>query len=340
MLHAKPSEQFRDHALLRRAAEWSANLALADLTPERLLAISREHDSDFATAIAYQTLRRDPANKEAIRAIEQLWSEPTFPQVQKKASFALIPNVGYSLDEVSRAAGDQILAAAAQFGFETFVIPTQTSGTLASNALIICETLRQRRDDIIVLASISKGSADLKAAFARKDAEVTFSRVAAWINFCGLLDGMPLVNLTLERDDPNMRAQIVEWFGKYGDRSVLDTLESLRECGRGPGRPLGEPLLLPPQILPVHVVGFPRKRDFFFAHAKIFHELTLEFGPNDGFALISDLINKPGLIFPVWRSDHYIDRVIDAGRLSAAIIAAVCRWIDITESDLPAPQAV
>src|SRR5205814_7676611 len=76
-------------------------------------------------------------------------------------------------------------------GAQTAVIPLPNLGTLHNNAQQIREWLSQRDDERIILVSLSKGSADVRAALAEPAA---FARAVAWVNVSGALDGSPLVD--------------------------------------------------------------------------------------------------------------------------------------------------
>jgi hypothetical protein len=232
--------------------------------------------------------------------------------------------LGYAVDQKSQQAGALMMDAAKKLGLQPFVVPLDPRGDLNSNARVVCDTLTQRSEERIILVSISKGSADLKVAFAQRDAPVVFRRVVAWINACGLLDGTLVVNTLLDQRNPQIEAQILNWFRRRGESYVQHVIEAMRECGHGPGRPLDFPLAIPPHVSAYHVAAFPLERHFLYDHARFLNQILLQFGPNDGFALLADLLNKPGIVFPIWGSDHYIDQSVNLERLVRALLRVIC----------------
>src|SRR5258708_24757377 len=81
----------------------------------------------------------------------------------------------------------------------TGVIPIASRGTLKQNARIICDWLLEHTDQPVILASLSKGGADVKMALAEPDAAGAFKNVAAWVNLCGILYSTPMAEWLLSR---------------------------------------------------------------------------------------------------------------------------------------------
>ncbi|MEX0678901.1 MAG: hypothetical protein WD063_17635 [Pirellulales bacterium] len=314
-----------EQELLGRAASYCEQISLKELTEERLLGLAKEQGSDFATAVAYQSVCRDPAHAQAIARLERLLSTTeAAPRVDGRASFGLIPNLGYFLDNRPQRAGSLMFDVAKSFGFDTFIVPTPHTGNLQANARLICDTLSHRADDRIVLVSISKGSSDLKIAFDEPSAGEAFRKVVAWINICGLLDGTAVVNLLLDHRDAETEAQILGWFRGRGEDYVHLLIDALHDCGRGPDRPLGGALNVPPDIRQYHIAAFPLERHIEFEHMKFLNQVLLQLGPNDGYALLADLLNKPGVILPFWGSDHYVYQAVDLPRIVAGLLRLIC----------------
>jgi hypothetical protein len=82
----------------------------------------------------------------------------------------------------------------------------------------------------------------------------------------------------------------------------------LRELDHGAGQPLSFDFNVPPWMRVVHVVGLPLSCHLRTKRARRGHRRLAGLGPNDGGGiLLGDLCRLPGLIYPVWGADHYLE---------------------------------
>jgi hypothetical protein len=137
-----------------------------------------------------------------------------------------------------------------------------------------------------VLFSASKGGADVQAALGKDPALA--SRVAAWIDLVGLLEGTPLT-------DPGVAE---------AERTALglpeETARSISRRARQ-----AERAVLPPRLIVVHLAGFPETSTITPAARPGFERLR-GLGPNDGFLLLDAFLRAPGRVLVLPDADHYL----------------------------------
>jgi hypothetical protein len=136
-----------------------------------------------------------------------------------------------------------------------------------------------------VLFSASKGGADVEAAFARDP--VLATRVAAWIDLVGLLEGTPLT-------EPGVAEAERTALG-LPEATATSISCGVRAAHRG---------VVPPRVIVVHLAGFPTVATI-SPPARAGFERLRPLGPNDGFLLLDGFLRAPGRVL-VLPADHYL----------------------------------
>jgi hypothetical protein len=303
-----PLDRLTDYEtdLLQRARAWSGQPTLAAVNHEALRKLTRQQGVDFATAVLYDRLRRAPEHEAFIKRLE---SPCPPPKARRDLLVAVVPGYLYRERSHTGADGAIVLEHAQRLGYRTVTVPLPSRGGVRSNARLLGEWLDQQTEDAIVLASISKGGAEVKLVLANPGAERRFRKVRAWVNLCGLLSGTPLVSWLLARPLRRWLVRFQFWLRRY-DFAVLDELR------HGPGELLSEPLRVPEHLEVIHLQGFPLRQHFSSSLAARGHRRISPLGPNDsGCVLLGDLVGLPGRIYPVWGCDHYLRPRWDVGVL-------------------------
>src|SRR5581483_1217551 len=207
------------------------------------------------------------------------------------ATVVIVPGAFYREFPHTGADGRVVRAEAEALGFATDLVPLVSFGSLRTNARILCDWLARDRRDNLILASLSKGGADVKVALAQPGAAEAFRKVAFWVNLSGLLRGTPLAGWVLAS---RLRAWwfrlLFRWRGY--DFSVIPDL------AYGPGTPLDTPLRLPDHLRAIHVVGFPLARHLSNRLARRCYKRIRPLGPNDGAGIIlADVCRLPGAVY-------------------------------------------
>jgi hypothetical protein len=322
-----------DGDLLARVAEWPQLTSWTELTQPVLARLAAERGTDFATALLYDRLRRSPEHGPFIRRVDDLVARPPHFPGTIDVLLAVAPGAYYH--ELPRAGGDGRLLreSAAAYGCRTAVIPTRSMGTVAENGRIIRDWLGERSHERILLASLSKGAADIKAALTLPGAAAAFRSVAAWLNLSGLPNGTPIANWLFERKLATLFYRAAFWW-KGLDLGVL------RQTEWGPGSVLDFPLHLPPHVKLVSVVGFPLRRHLSSKALRRYHGRLAPRGPNDGLLLLADPCALPGLVYPVWGADHNLRPAWDVrsmvGALAFDLAETLHLWADEREDSGPA----
>ncbi|HEY2953170.1 MAG TPA: hypothetical protein VGK40_11330, partial [Verrucomicrobiae bacterium] len=159
-----------ERALLERAAGWPEHPSVIDLTADTLRQITQREGVDFATALLFDRFQKAPAHAAFVQRINRLrqFSSPSGPTL--KARVVIVPAALYVERPELGGDGRLVREVAASFGLETDLIRLVSFGSVANNARLVREWLKEHSGQRIVLVSLSKGGADLKLALSAPDA--------------------------------------------------------------------------------------------------------------------------------------------------------------------------
>jgi hypothetical protein len=273
---------------------------------------------DEATERLYRSVVESPLHGPFIRRVDELCVEdaPAVPAAwSRDAVLAIVPGASYKENPRSGADGRLVREQAERLGCPTELVPLATTGTLKENARILLDWLAAQPERPVILASLSKGGPDVKAALAEPDAERAFRNVAAWVSLCGILDGTPVADWLLS-GSPG--AVLIRLFHRLRGQST----DFLRELRYRPGIPLH----LPEHVRLISIVGFPLREHLTNRAARRCHSRLAPLGPNDGGLILADVCALPGLLYPIWGADHYLQPKRDV----RALVRAVLRYLDET----------
>jgi hypothetical protein len=304
-----------EHALLNRAANWPG-CSWAELTPDAVRRLTRREGIDFATALLFHRARCSETHGPFIRRLEAMPEWPVGDWV-RDTTVGIVPGAFYVEHPETGADGSLILEQAARLGCHTARVPVRSFGTLRENARILSEWLVRQPERPLILVSLSKGGAEVKWALQEPNAARTFRHVVAWVNVSGLIRGTAIVNWLFRRPWRALLVRLMLWY--QGHR-----FDVLRDLEYGKGGPLDCELVLPRDLLAVHLFGFPPAHRLSGPLARRGHRRLTPLGPNDGGAnLLTDLLGLPGLIYPVWGADHYLRPNWDVGALIRRLLCFV-----------------
>lgn len=280
---------------------------------------------DAATAWLYERVVESPRHGPFIRRIAELCARPVPTPWSREAVLAIVPGASYRENPESGADGRLVREEAERLGCPTDLIPIATTGTVRENARTLCDWLARHRERPVILASLSKGGPDVKLALAEPDAARAFGHVAAWISLCGILDGTPLADWLLSWSPLPVLLRL--FYRLRGQSPAF--LRDLQYFPGGPGGPGGladVPLRLPEHLRLVSVVGFPLREHLTRRASRRCHRRLAPLGPNDGGLLLADVCALPGLLYPVWGADHYLQPKSDV----RALVRAILQYLDET----------
>jgi hypothetical protein len=309
-----------EQELRLRAARWPKYLCCQELTTETLRGIAAREGSDFATMVLHDRLLNSAEHGPFIRKVA---ASAELEAPPPGTLLAIVPGACYREYPQTGADGRRLREDAERHGWTAEVVPIPSFGSLSNNARMISGWLCGRPEKKVVLVSLSKGSADVRAALARADATDAFRTVAVWISLSGIVFGSALAGWFLHRRFWRMVLKLICWRHGY----AMATVEELE---RRPGGPLDDEMVLPPGLRVIHVIGFPRACHLRSRRARLGQRRLAPLGPNDGGSImLGDLCRLPGLIYPVLGADHYLEPAWDIRPLIRRILRVA------TEADVP-----
>ncbi len=282
-------------------------------TAGKIQEIATREGMDAATTQLYQSVLESPQHGPFVRRIDEIRKRTGPRRWQAEAPLIIVPGAFYRENPRSGADGRILREQAERLRCPTGIIPIASRGTLKQNARIICDWLLEHQDQPVILASLSKGGADVKMALAEPDAAVAFRNVGAWVNLCGILNGTPMAEWLRSR---NLAALLNRLYYTLRGQG----LGFLRDLGYGPGWPLDFELQLPQHIRMITIAGFPLREHLSNALARRCHRRLAHLGPNDGSLVLADVCALPGLIYPIWGADHYLRPQTDVRQLVLAVL--------------------
>lgn len=305
-----------DADLLTRAALWDAAPSdFRSLTNARLGEIARTEGLDFATALVYDRTLRAAANATFVSQVAATDSAA----VELPELIAVVPGAFHREHRDTGADGARVVQIAHELGCAAELIPVKSFGRIDDHARIITAWLTSRPERRIMLISLSKGSADVKRALAGSEAGRAFAHVTAWISFSGIVQGTPLIAW--------LRARPLRWWGVH----LLLWLRfqrgrTLDDLSHGPGAPLADWPALPAHLRMVHIYGVPLRHHLAHPWAPRAYDRLALIGPNDGGSVVlGDLAGLPGIVFPLWGTDHYLQPSWDMTPLLRKVVLAALR---------------
>jgi hypothetical protein len=275
--------------------------------------IAAREGVDAATNRLYRGLLESPVHGHFIRRVAEICQAGKPFSWNRDASLVIVPGAFYREHPRSGADGRLVREQAERLGCPTELIPLASTGTLRENARSICDWLARQPARPMILASLSKGGADVKVALNEPDAGRAFKHVVAWISLSGILAGTPMADWVLSR---RLGAVLTRLYYRLRGQN----LHFLRELRYGSGLPLDFDLRLPPHIQLISIVGFPLREHLTRGISRRCHRRLSSLGPNDGGLVLADVCALPGLVYPVWGADHYLQPAAEASVLVAAVL--------------------
>ena len=304
-------EQFgsEDRDLLAEAAGHPCLTEAKDLTARTVAEIAVDRGIDFATALVYDRLLRIPSNRKFVEDA----SGNARMAISGNTCFAVVPGAFHKHHTHTGADGNRIVRMLRKGGGRVEVINVESFGRVRRNAEIVAEWLEGRRKERIVVVSLSKGSAEVKAAF-RNHPELA-ENVLGWVSLSGIVNGTPLVNWLEGQPWRLWGIRFLLWMRGLPFAAVHD----LRHDPEGLLAKWGERA----EELPVvHINAVPLYRHLRHPWAPKAYRRLKELGPNDGGGiLLGELPQLPGIVYPVWGADHYLDPAWDCEGLLSNVLA-------------------
>jgi hypothetical protein len=286
--------------------------------------------AELATALFHDRALCAPGNA----AFYQRVLTASLSAMERPDVIGIVPGAFHGQHKHTGADGLKIAETVSGLSERIEVVPVRSFGRLEENARIIVDWLDKQRGQRIALASLSKGGADVKRALATPEAAVAFAGVTAWVSFSGIVQGTPLIAWLRAR--PFRSSAFGLLLRLQGHRAAV-----LDELRRADDAPLATWPTLPAHLRIVHVSGCPLRRHLRHHWAPRGYERLAPLGPNDGGGiLLGDLTQLPGIVCPIWGSDHYLQPSWDATPLLRAIVVAAFTPEDERHASQSATQPI
>lgn len=264
-------------------------------TKAEILQLTKTHSSDIATRCFFDGVRQ---SKKYGRTIQKIDSQSITPdKVTKKLRLYIVPGMFYKEHPELGTSGDLVKKIAQKFDIDVKIINTNSTGTIAENTKIVSQQLLKESHPNIWLLSISKGSCDVKSILqAQSKTREDTGNISGWIDIAGIHQGVPFIDKAFESVLSRTYLRIISALFniKY---TVFKELRCSEQHWQNKN--------WPSHIDVIHIVPVPLQSH---VHNSILcrYKQTLTHGPNDGFVPLSDVLEMPGSIYPVWGYDHYL----------------------------------
>jgi hypothetical protein len=188
---------------------------------------------------------------------------------------------GRALAEIARARGHTVQLS-----------PLLSRGSMASNAERLWRCVGQSSLASLWLVSLSKGSGEVRLVLQRHPGDPAWENICGWLNCSGLVRGTPLAQ--------HYPLALRTFFQLAGvDAQTADELRPSHPNWQNPWRP-------PAHWCVINLFGVPLLRHIGQRTMRWRYTRLARLGPNDGMALLPDLLVEPGLCYPLWGADHFL----------------------------------
>ena len=273
----------------------SAVERLQGLVPNRgdLQRLTTEQGLNFATMVFYRAVLASPLYAQFVRLVDDYQVTPRTRLVGPK--LLIVPAMFYRERPDLGGDGSLVATIARACGFRVEVIRTVSRGSISENASVIWEAIESEKTSPLWLLSLSKGGGEVRLALQQHAGNEALRRVRGWINVSGIVRGSHFIDYMLATPSRRLRARAfcLALGTSYAGAKELQTSHTYWQTPFKPSE----------QMTVINLVGVPLGCHVQKGLAGRYRRLgTL--GPNDGFVLLPETLIHPGLIYPIWGSDH------------------------------------
>lgn len=280
-----------DEVALSVQARSRLNEFLSPPTSSEIRGLSQSVSSDLAARVFYEGLLASHHGK-FIRYIDGLPGDQPVAMAEG-VKLLILPGMFYRQHPEVGADGGLALEIAQRFGFDVEIVPLKSTGSVTENSKILADRLEHESAASIWLLSLSKGSSDVRHYLQSNRLN---DKVQGWVSVAGTPKGSPLVENKLRSSSRRLFYRVLcKVVGV--DFGALEEMSPKHRFWKEQNWPASLEIT---QIVPIplacHFQGVLRSR----------HRRLLDYGPNDGFVPVTDVLEIPGQIYPVWGCDHFM----------------------------------
>lgn len=280
------------------------------LTKGILKEILNEHGLNQATAIFYKYMLHKHCD--FINKINS--HQPKATHSYKPIKLIIVPGMFYK--EYPEMGGDGLFikTISDKFDFECELVELDSRGSVLKNKDILKKILLKEKHNNIWLVSFSKGSTETRLCLEELFSEKFTKNIKGWISISGLVKGTFL-------GDEKLQSPLTKAIWRATSKVLGIDHKISKEMSSG-GHLMQNKIILPPDMEIMHIIGVPISSHLQPMLIKRYQRLA-RFGPNDGIINLSDFLEIPGHVYPLWGSDHFL-------RLSyiSELIYKICNYIN------------
>jgi hypothetical protein len=258
-------------------------------TRAEIRSLLAQHGIDLTTRILYEIIYE--GNHAFIHEIDQI--EPCASPKTAAFKLLIVPALLYKEHPEFGGDGKSIAEIARACQIETDVVPVASRGSCAENIKILWQAIQHEPVTKIVLLTLSKGGAEARLTLEAHRTDAAMGKVVAWVNLCGFVNGSPLFDLFSGK----LRARLISLVMGI-DSHVADEMSSLNPHW-------SQPFCLADGLLTLNIIGMPLANHMQTRNQLDRYVRLAKLGPNDGFALSSEMLIPGSPTYPLWGADHY-----------------------------------
>ncbi len=256
---------------------------------------AEQNGPDYAAAAFYISESKQP---KSIFMKRYLRNSPPAQPVQKnnRILLGMIPGMFYDSNRKIGGDGGPVRISARKMNIDEEIIPVEPAGSMELNGERICTWLKDRRNNKIIIASLSKGAGDFLSAYQICGKNEEFKNIIGWLNLVGINKGIYLAE---KLEHSFISRQFIKWKMKRNGYSYSG-IRSLRPANF---RSLSH---FSPEFPVINVIAAPAERHI-SERARETYRLLLEYGPNDGLTLLEDAPFPFAYNLVIYGTDHYLN---------------------------------
>lgn len=301
-------------------------------TYEELQQISKTFSVDFASLFFAKQLLEIPKNTAAHLLYFHYLSQGETAITEKiRSEYVMVLVPGYDHVELGMVTGANLSPARLvldRVKMKNLFVNLNPLGTVEENAALIADLIhkRTRPDQKVLISGASSGGAAIYYALTTLLPEADLSRVKAWINLGGLMNGsraIDIFNSGWRKPILHIGLALTRWNGES-----LFSMSAIRSQKR-----LAQ-TKLDPRMTVLNLIGLSLSgsiTDSEFSQYGLLRDL----GPNDGFSLLPEMILPDTLSLIAPECDHFFGEDPNIQLKALALIATA---IDISEQRVSCPQ--
>lgn len=276
------------------------NFIEQQITSRDIFNIQQEQGYDVAAFVLYKALKEKEEYQNFAKFIEE--KRPVYSPTNKETVVFIMTHNPWMPYGVNTDYQWRLKNVVADAGYEYCIPEIQYRRSIFANAYYYQDILKRYKGRKVLFLTHSLASLEMRWFF-EKTKELNIE-IQGWLNMSGLIYGTSL--------PPSSN----DWFLSV-KRYLSDAHPVTAEVSRSNSYWYGD--FAPPGNIPmVSLVGFTPSKLSSYRDSMKGRDLKF-WGPHDGFVTLSDYLNVPGVVWPLWKEGHYIQVESFKNRLQSTL---------------------